>query len=608
MATPSYTEDLADITTAESITNWVALGGGASGLGAGVDFAMEGTNCVDKQVSGAEKGQVYNFGSTITPGTDTHFLVWVFLATPGLTATLANRGLAIVMGTATNAYNAFHVEGSDTYGAVGRVGKCYPIRYVTTSNGSVPYRTLTGSPGANPQYFGATANITGSVKSSNLGVDAIRYGTGIYITAGDSGTPATFAGAATANDALSARWGILSFVAGSNYELQGRFVIGQDNTYTPTLAYFSDSNKNILLVDTPHSLTNFTQIIIDHASTVFNLTNITIEAAGTNNPGRLVYNNASTSSTLTGCSFIKMGIFTLRALVTATNCTWRQCGQITLNGATITNSTISNSPATSAVLAATPAGAALVSGTDFTSAGTGHAIEVTGTAANFTLTNNTYTGYGADGTSNAAVYVNIATGSLNLTISGGNVPTIRTAGCNVTVVTSARTVKVVVTSVDGPVTGANVYLVADAGGPFPSNVAINSITRFGTTATVTHPTAHGLATNDQMNISGITDKIEDNGVHTITYINATQYSYTTTDSGSTNYFGTIKATFVFLKGLATAGTNSNEISMTRTIPSDQPVTGWARKSSNPYYKEGAISGTVSSSGDTTFSPVLISDD
>ena len=615
MAAPNYTEDLSDITTAESITNWTALGGGASGLGAGADFAMEGTNCVDKAVSAAEKGQIFNFGSTITPGANTHFFIWAFLATPGVSNTLALRGLGIVLGTATTAYNTFHVEGNDTYGAVGRVGKCYPIRYVTTSNGSAPYRTLTGSPGANPQYFGATANITGAVKSSNLGVDAMRYGTGIYITAGDSGTPATFTGAAAANDVYTARWGILTFVAGSNYELQGRFVIGQSNTYVATLAYFSDSNKNILLVDTPHSLTDFTQIIIDHASTVFNLTSVTIEAAGTNNPGRLVYNNASTVSALAGCNFIKMGIFTLRAAVTATGCTWRQCGQITLNGATMTNGTISNSTATSAVLAATPAGAALVSGTDFTSAGTGHAIEITGTAANFTLTNNTYTGYGADGTTDAAVYVNIAgPSSLTLTVSGGSTPTIRTAGCSVTVATSSRTIKVAVTKIGGVVTGANVYLAATGGatGPFPSDAtaAVTSITRSGTTATVSH-TAHGMATNDQVNITGITNanKLADNSVHTITWLSANSYSFATADSGDTTYTGTIKSTFVFLKGEATAGTGSNEISMSRAIPSNQPVTGWARKSTSaPYYKEGAISGTVLSTGDTTFSPVLISDD
>ena len=247
----------------------------------------------------------------------------------------------------------------------------------------------------------------------------------------------------------------------------------------------------------------------------------------------------------------------------------------------------------------------------FTGSGSGgHAVQVT-TTGSTTFVGNTFTGYGADGTTSAAFYNNSG-GEIILTISGGgSTPTIRNgAGATTTVITSPRTIKVAVNSVGGAVTGANVFLAASgATGPFPSDVTVTSITRSGITATVTHSSAHGMATNDQVNITGITDKIEDNIVHTITYINTTQYSYTTTNSGSTSYTGTKKVTFVFLKGLATAGTDSNEISMSRSIPSSQPITGWARKSTSaPYYKQGAISGTVSSSGDTTFSPVLTSDD
>ncbi|MES2966647.1 MAG: hypothetical protein V4668_02580, partial [Patescibacteria group bacterium] len=305
-----------------------------------------------------------------------------------------------------------------------------------------------------------------------------------------------------------------------------------------------------------------------------------------------------------------MSTFAFLGATVVTSCVFRRTDTITTGGATLTSCVIDNNRGTTAVLASSPANAALISDTSFTSDGTGHAIEITGTAANFTLTNNTYTGYAAsDGsTGNEAVYVNTSALSMNLTISGGTVPSIRVAaGVSVTLITSSRTVKVVVNSISGAVTGANVFLAAAAGGPFPSDASV-TITRSVVLATVSH-SAHGMATNDQVNISGITDKLEDNGVHTITVTGAGTYTYITSNSGSTNYTGTIKSTFVFLKGLATAGTGSNEISMTRSIPSNQPVTGWARKSTSaPYYKEGAISGTVLSSGDTTFSPVLISDD
>jgi hypothetical protein len=349
MAAAVYTTDLVSIIqNIASTTGWTALGGGASGLGIGPDMAMQGTNAIDKPVTASEKGMVYDNGVTITPAANTHFFVWVFLATPGLSATLANRGLAAVLGTSDLAYTAFHLEGNDTYGAAGRVARCYPVRYVTGTVAGV--KTNTGAPGANPRFFGSTTNITGTVKGANLGISAIRYGTGLFITAGEVALPATFAGTAATNDAIANRWGILTKL-GASFELQGRMVVGQTSAGTPTAAYFAASNQTVSMVDTPHSLTDFTQLIVDHASTVFNLTNITFKAVGTNNRGRLVYNNASTVSALTGVTFDGMGISTLRAGVTATNCTWRASGQVTPNAATITSSLFEASSDTTGALA-----------------------------------------------------------------------------------------------------------------------------------------------------------------------------------------------------------------------------------------------------------------
>ena len=594
MAAPTYATDLADITLAESTTNWTALGGGASGLAIGPDFAMQGTNCVDKQVTGAEKGHIFNFGSTITPATNTHFFVWVFLATPGLANTLANRGLACILGTATTAYVAFHVEGSDTYGAAGRVAKCYPVRYVTTSSGSPPYRTLTGSPGANPQYFGATTNITGTVKGSNLGVDAIRHGTGIYITAGTiADGRGTFSGAATQNDTINNRWGILTATGGSNYELQGRFVVGQNTAGTPTVAEFADSNKSILIVNTPHTLTDFTQIIIDHASTVFNLTSITIEAAGTNNPGRLVYNNASTVSALTGCTFIGLGISTLRAGVTADNCTWRRTGAITQNSAVIQNSLITENSATSALLLDD---STKISNTTFVSDGTGHAIEGFSTAGSYSLSDLTFTGYaGSNGsTGNEAIFVTATTGTVTLTVDGGNTPSIRTAGATVVLVVGAVTASVTtITTTGTPIQNVRVLVYAAAGGSLPAAASI-TISNSGTTATVTH-VGHSLSTNDKVMIRGASHW-QNNGVFSITVTGNDTYTYTLPTAPGSNPTGTITSTFVVLFGLTDVNGN---ITMTRTFPADQPIVGRARKSSsadNPKYKTSPVAGIVDSTG------------
>lgn len=421
MAAPAYTTDLFTITDAESVTGWAALGGGGAGIAPGPDLSMQGTNCIDKQITAAEKGMVYNNGATITQGTDTHFYVWIFLATPGLADTLQNRGLSVVAGTSTTAYVQFHVEGSDTYGAVGRVGKCYPIRYVTTSNtGAVPYRTLTGSPGANAQYFGAIAKTVASVKGTNLGVDAIRYGTGIYITAGDTSTPATFSGSSAANDTVNNRWGVLTYTSGTTYELQGRLVVGQisSSAHTPTQAYFSDTGKTIQFADTPHSLTNFSQFIVDHAQTTCSLNNVAFVGAGTNNPGRFVVNNATSSVILDGCTFDRIGATTLQPSVSASSCIWNNCAAVTHSAAYVDSCTFNKTR----VLTSRPDRISSTSFTGTLNSSGSHGLEIKATGS-YSFSGNAFSNFGATNSTSASLFNNSG-GQVTMSIvDGGSTPT-----------------------------------------------------------------------------------------------------------------------------------------------------------------------------------------
>jgi hypothetical protein len=482
MAAPSYTEDLTDIDLAESgSTGWTAFnisGGGGGAPAFGADFGMQGAGCWDKAASNAERGLAVNK----TPGTGTvaagvHIFVWGFNATPGVCTSLATRGAYIIIGTGISDFVQFHVEGSDTYGASGRVAKCYPVDYVTTANtGSIPYRTVTGTPGATPTYFGFGLNTNATVKGSNMGCDAIRYGTGAYITAGESGNPATFAGFQAQNDNINNRWGILTLVGGS-YELQGRFVIGQNNSGTPTLAYFDDSDKAIVIVDTPHSEATFTQIIVDHASTTCILTNINIQAAGTHNPGRFVVNNASSTVTITGGTWTDIGITTLRAGCTVDGLTWRTTDAITLNDADVQNCLIDKNTATSAMVTTPSNMTGNVVDNEFISDGTGHAINLGSVASSTSFTwKNTLSGYVAGttgdpvttGTSgNEAILCNVASGQ-KLTINvatGYTVPSVKNDGSGtVAVVSAGVTIDVNVKDQAGAnVQSALVYIDDDLG-------------------------------------------------------------------------------------------------------------------------------------------------
>jgi hypothetical protein len=127
---------------------------------------------------------------------------------------------------------------------------------------------------------------------------------------------------------------------------------------------------------------------------------------------------------------------TLRPVMTFTNMAFSNCLSVTTTGSTVTNCKFSGTK----VVCDSLANMALVSNCSFTSAGTGYAIEVTGAAANITLSGDTFTGYAATNgsTGNEAIFVNIATGTVTITIGGGgSTPSIRTAGATVNVVSGA---------------------------------------------------------------------------------------------------------------------------------------------------------------------------
>lgn len=109
------------------------------------------------------------------------------------------------------------------------------------------------------------------------------------------------------------------------------------------------------------------------------------------------------------------------------------CQTFTQNGATLTSCAFTNTK----VGASSPANAALISNSTFTkTTGTQHGLEISGSVADITLTGLTFTGYVASNgsTGNEAIYVNIASGNITITISGGLTPSVRTAGAVVTVV------------------------------------------------------------------------------------------------------------------------------------------------------------------------------
>ena len=410
MAAGVYNSDLKDINLCETITGFSALGGGASGLGAGVDFAIQGTNAVDKQVSNALKGMVFNSGSTITLGADDHILIWVVCSTPGLTSIKSAGGIRATIGTNTNAYYEWYINGSDTLPQGGMNN--YAIFY----DGATANNTV-GSPGASPSHFGGQANINATSKGVNFALDAMRYGTGLYLTEGDITTPITFDSASQFSSDTNNRYGILAGIEGG-YILKGRLVIGQDPNLNITQSYFNASNVNIAFLDTEFSTTDWTQIIVDHPSTIFRIQGVNITSLGTNNPGQLVFNNSSTTGSINNCKFNEIGKTFLQANVSITGSSFNSTDTIFQSGSNLFDNIFrTTAGVSSSILVTDPS---KLNFNFFDNGGSKHGIEVISTGS-YVFEANIFNNFDSGSNANEPLYFNPpgGTGDLTLQITGG---------------------------------------------------------------------------------------------------------------------------------------------------------------------------------------------
>ena len=437
MATPNYATDLTDLYLGESTSGVSAYGGGGAGLGVGPDFKIQSANALDKQItgSGTIKGAMYNAGA-VTLGPNDHIFGWIYAATPGIIETLANGGKRMSIGTGTTNRNDYFLEGSDTRPEGGN--KCYAVRYATTTPS--PGAT-TGSPGATPSYFGGGLHMTATSKGVNLGLDAFRYGTGIYITDGDATTPATFANAAAQDELLANKWGVLFRVNGT-YQWQGRLVVGQDSSATPIAARFEDDEiETITLTDTPHAQSDFTQLICDHPSSYLDVQNKTFLTLGTHNPGQVTIVDCGVSPGFMNVSWIKYGTITGHPNVPFTNCTIANSDQFTQNGSQITDCTITNSTASVALVVDDPA---KLTGGVITGCDRGLSFSGPGP---FTLNGINVTGNTVD------IQVNSALDVIVNTVNGAGAGTIENIGAGTASIVSAAPI-----TLTGIVPGSRVHI------------------------------------------------------------------------------------------------------------------------------------------------------
>jgi len=608
MAAPTYATDLADITLCESgsFTEFTGYTAGTIQTVPETDYFIQGSGCVSSTCKTTLNSIAFNYGSGVTVPSNGAVLYWQACWVPNSMNTFTSGGQRCFIGTDVSNFKAWISGGSDfppnPYGGWKNVA----IDPTVTNDYSAG--TLTTY-----QYFGVGLNLptTYPGKGAMFGMDAIRYGRAEFrVYNGESGTPATFAGMASKNDANDAtngynRWGLFQSVAGG-YLWKGLITLGYS-----AAVYFSDSNKTILIDDCPRVGSAFTTLDIKQSGSTVIMTNCSFTALGTTTRGTWTTTDNATV-TLTNCVFTDMGTFGFLSNTTATGCTFRRTDQITAPGSDLTASRVELSRVaadTSAVVWNVNTDTDGYLDDMYFSKGTNahHAIELgTSSPTEVTLRGITFSGFnGSNAQNDSVIHVKRTTGAVVINASGCNgTVSYKTDGATVSVVSDPVTITITVQEVDGTkIQSARVLLTASDGtGPFPFEETV-TIDNTGTTATVTH-TGHGMTTNDKVLIEGASLALN-NGVFSITYVSDNSYTYTMSSDPGGDPTGTIKATFVAVSG----ETNSSGIATaSRVYSADQPVVGWARKASSaPYYKTGLISGVVDSTTGYSATVLMIED-
>ncbi len=615
MATTSVIFNGTRINSSDTATNWGNFGSTGPSPAAESPIAYQGGLAVNKKINSSTLGGIdYDPGTGAVDMTTDSNRLWFIKAIASDSFDLNTTfGMAIAVGSANNQYYKYNVAGS---GAQLSVYDDYPVQggyLITALDPNIStWRdgTGVGTPSLTAvDYFGLQAAfIVGAAKAENLALDAIDVGTGLTIYGGDGADPdGTFLDFVVEDqDNTSNRWGVVTG-KGDSVTAHGLLTIGSGSTATE----FTDVTSIVTFADGYHSRgLEGILVNLDNGSSVINITSLLIGEGSRNGVDA---NDTRPDFTVVGSS----GSFTFdgqmrnfRDITFTSACTITDAdikGQLLVqNGSDISDTTIrTNSLSGTSFLQDPTFGSTTgLHDVDFVQEGTGHAIELD-TSTSYDFVNLNFDDYGATGSNSSAIEVSATGGTVTINVQGGNSPTYTTAGATVVIVLNPVTFSITVKDISTnlPIQNARVKAEVSDGSNFPYLSSV-TITSSGTLATVTH-TSHGLSTNDFVTIKGA-NETEYLGCYQITVTGVNTYTYTMTESSTSPATGTITATFAYFNTLTDV---NGQVTDTRSISSNQPVTGRVRKStSSPLYRSQPISETVTSVNGLSLNVLMISDE
>jgi len=381
---------------------------------------------------------------------------WIFNRTA--LDTTQNGGLQIHIGDGVNRVG-YHVAGNDKSGFQHETGPAgWQCLVVDTANLPAQKTIRAGTEAGLLTNIATSVTQIGTIvkglaaapgMNATYNADIIRIfepatndGCVLSVIAGTSGDPGTFAQIATADRQIGNQQahGVVRELASGAFGVQGPLRFG--NATGTASSWFEEKNSTIIFESRGFTTTRYKIFITDNGvgTTTFRLgTKVGTGATATGAegvtftapPGVGAEFDADTDSDVTdvfiyGSSFVGftngVGFRSVHEFIGGRIVS---SGTIRSNGVTMVNSDVVSSTASVALfwnVAIDTSGR--LDGCSFSSGGTGHAIELgASTPSTITFNNISFTGYGADDTTNAAIYNNSGK-AITINIVGGSAPTV----------------------------------------------------------------------------------------------------------------------------------------------------------------------------------------
>lgn len=484
----------------------------------------------------------------------------VFPFTELLNTGATNSGLMLKVTDGSGNFTQWHVAGSDTWD-----GSWKNFVYDLTNTANIHSTSGTLSLADVTEFEWITDNSnSGTIRIiDNTWLDAVRYGVGLLATSAPGDVEAdafSFQDLADLDKLTTNYYGVSQETDGVIF-IQGGIQIGKDNAFDGPPTYFLSESETIVFLDrvvsnTHHSLTFENSGLVFGESTV---TGLVCKTVGTTGAELNDVGGGAMTLNISSSTFINMGTVSFSHFsTTIVSSRFEGCGTVALTGMVVETTTLASCDTITLATNVVLTDCDIV---DSASASTA----ITTTSLDFINT----CSFVGDNTIHAVELTLLPASDM-------------TWDSTYTVGSYA--------AADGSVGNEAIY-VNVASGTLNINVAAGATTPSIRTAgavvtVVVNPVTLKLVIKDT-----------DNALITSETVNILVEAAA---GGPLTEGTTIINTF---------SDTSGEAQDTRTYASDQPIIGWARKSSgSPYYKQSSISGTIDSANGLTLTVLMISDE